>query len=119
MFHILTISLDQQVYGAGTSSLFAVQVAEDESSFSVVDNTRTSTKTRGFGLVVALYSVAEDEEAGIFAAGEEIIRTREWVVVADNKHTFTIKEEGQEAVVVTGGLAGKIMISPNGTAIHL
>ncbi|KAI9768056.1 MAG: hypothetical protein M1835_006955 [Candelina submexicana] len=38
-----------QVYGAGTSSLFAVQVAEDESSFSVVDNTRTSTKTRGFG----------------------------------------------------------------------
>ncbi|KUL89650.1 hypothetical protein ZTR_00398 [Talaromyces verruculosus] len=40
---------DQQVYGAGASSLFAVQVAEDESSFSVVDNTRTSTKTRGFG----------------------------------------------------------------------
>jgi len=37
------------VYGAGTSSLFAVQVAEDESSFSVVDNTRPSTKTRGFG----------------------------------------------------------------------
>ncbi|MCJ1442462.1 MAG: hypothetical protein MMC23_002957 [Stictis urceolatum] len=40
---------DQQVYGAGTSSLFAVQVAEDESSFSVVDNTRPSTRTRGFG----------------------------------------------------------------------
>ncbi|KAI9759181.1 MAG: hypothetical protein M4579_002554 [Chaenotheca gracillima] len=40
---------DQQVYGAGSSSLFAVQLAEDESSFSVVDNTRTSTKTRGFG----------------------------------------------------------------------
>ncbi|KAI4274466.1 MAG: hypothetical protein LQ337_003922 [Flavoplaca oasis] len=40
---------DQQVYGAGTSSLFAVQVAEDESSFSVVDNTRTSTKSRGYG----------------------------------------------------------------------
>ncbi|KAL9638899.1 MAG: hypothetical protein Q9164_001274 [Protoblastenia rupestris] len=39
---------DQQVYGAGTSSLFAVQVAEDESSFSVVDNTRTQ-KTRIFG----------------------------------------------------------------------
>lgn len=38
--------LDQQVYGAGTSSLFAVQVAEDESSFSVVSNTRDSTKTR-------------------------------------------------------------------------
>lgn len=45
--HIVTT--DQQVYGAGASSLFAVQVAEDESSFSVVDNTRTSTKTRGFG----------------------------------------------------------------------
>jgi translation initiation factor 3 subunit D len=41
--------LDQQVYGAGTSSLFAVQVAEDESSFSVVDNSRVSTKSRGFG----------------------------------------------------------------------
>ncbi|KEF51824.1 eukaryotic translation initiation factor 3 subunit D [Exophiala aquamarina CBS 119918] len=40
---------DQQIYGAGTSSLFAVQVAEDESSFSVVDNTRATTKTRGFG----------------------------------------------------------------------
>ncbi|KKY24135.1 putative translation initiation factor eif3 [Phaeomoniella chlamydospora] len=38
----------QQIYGAGTSSLFAVQVAEDESSFSVVDNSRT-TKTRTFG----------------------------------------------------------------------
>ncbi|OJD27181.1 eukaryotic translation initiation factor 3 subunit D [Blastomyces percursus] len=40
---------DQQVYGAGASSLFSVPVAEDESSFSVVDNTRSSTKTRGFG----------------------------------------------------------------------
>ncbi|KAF7596156.1 Eukaryotic translation initiation factor 3 subunit D [Aspergillus hancockii] len=39
---------DQQVYGAGTSSLFSVQTAEDESSFSVVDNTRTSAK-RTFG----------------------------------------------------------------------
>ncbi|PWY89143.1 eukaryotic translation initiation factor 3 subunit D [Aspergillus heteromorphus CBS 117.55] len=39
---------DQQVYGAGSGSLFAVQVAEDESSFSVVDNTRTSAK-RTFG----------------------------------------------------------------------
>ncbi|KAJ5729590.1 uncharacterized protein N7483_004098 [Penicillium malachiteum] len=39
---------DQQVYGAGSSSLFTVQAAEDESSFSVVDNTRTSTK-RTFG----------------------------------------------------------------------
>ncbi|CAZ84049.1 unnamed protein product [Tuber melanosporum] len=41
---------DQQVYGAGTSSLFSYQHAEDEASFSVVDNQRTSTKTRtGFG----------------------------------------------------------------------
>ncbi|KAA8648385.1 hypothetical protein EYZ11_007496 [Aspergillus tanneri] len=39
---------DQQVYGAGSSSLFNVQVAEDESSFSVVDNTRASAK-RTFG----------------------------------------------------------------------
>jgi translation initiation factor 3 subunit D len=38
------------VYGAGTSSLFSYQHAEDEASFSVVDNTRTSTKPRmGFG----------------------------------------------------------------------
>ena len=47
--YVLTKVSDQQVYGAGTSSLFAVQSAEDESSFSVVDNTRSSTKTRGFG----------------------------------------------------------------------
>lgn len=40
---------DQQVYGAGTSSLFSYQHAEDEASFSVVDNQRTSTKTRGGG----------------------------------------------------------------------
>lgn len=40
---------DQQVYGAGTSSLFAIQAAEDESTFSVVDNTRTSARGRGFG----------------------------------------------------------------------
>ncbi|KAJ5999829.1 Eukaryotic translation initiation factor 3 subunit [Penicillium waksmanii] len=39
---------DQQVYGAGSGSLFTVATAEDESSFSVVDNTRTSTK-RTFG----------------------------------------------------------------------
>ncbi|OQD70375.1 hypothetical protein PENDEC_c024G03778 [Penicillium decumbens] len=39
---------DQQVYGAGTSNLFTIAAAEDESSFSVVDNTRTSTK-RTFG----------------------------------------------------------------------
>ncbi|KAH0608423.1 uncharacterized protein H6S33_001557 [Morchella sextelata] len=38
---------DQQVYGAGTSSLFSYQHAEDEASFSVVDNQRTSSKPRG------------------------------------------------------------------------
>ncbi|KAK4189025.1 eukaryotic translation initiation factor 3-like protein [Podospora australis] len=37
---------DQQVYGAGTASLFAAPVAEDEASFSVVSNVRDSTKTR-------------------------------------------------------------------------
>lgn len=40
--------VDQQAYGAGTSSLFNVQAAEDESSFSVVDNTRATAK-RTFG----------------------------------------------------------------------
>ena len=38
---------DQQVYGAGTSSLFSYQHGEDEASFSVVDNTRTTAKPRG------------------------------------------------------------------------
>lgn len=37
---------DQQVYGAGTTTLFAAPVAEDESSFSVVSNVRDSAKTR-------------------------------------------------------------------------
>ncbi|KAL2263709.1 hypothetical protein VTK26DRAFT_5565 [Humicola hyalothermophila] len=37
---------DQQVYGAGSASLFAAPVAEDEASFSVVSNVRDSTKTR-------------------------------------------------------------------------
>ncbi|KAM7221581.1 hypothetical protein V8F06_002972 [Rhypophila decipiens] len=37
---------DQQVYGAGSVSIFAPPVAEDESTFSVVSNVRDSTKTR-------------------------------------------------------------------------
>lgn len=37
---------DQQVYGAGTTTLFAPPVAEDESTFSVVSNVRDSGKTR-------------------------------------------------------------------------
>ncbi|KAK4674148.1 hypothetical protein QC763_117890 [Podospora pseudopauciseta] len=37
---------DQQVYGAGSASLFTPPVAEDEASFSVVSNVRDSTKTR-------------------------------------------------------------------------
>lgn len=36
------------MYGSGSTSLFTVQAAEDESSFSVVDNNRTSAK-RTFG----------------------------------------------------------------------
>lgn len=38
--------IDQQVYGAGTASLFAAPVAEDESSFSVVSNVRDTGKSR-------------------------------------------------------------------------
>lgn len=41
---------DQQVYGANQqTNPFAIQAAEEEATFSVVDNTRTSTRTRGFG----------------------------------------------------------------------
>ncbi|KAJ5306917.1 hypothetical protein PENANT_c003G04037 [Penicillium antarcticum] len=40
---------DQQTYGAGASNLFSVATAEDESSFSVVDNTRTQKRTFGRG----------------------------------------------------------------------
>jgi hypothetical protein len=47
---VLTISLnlftDQQVYGAGSASVFAAPQAEDESSFSLVSNVRDSGKTR-------------------------------------------------------------------------
>lgn len=38
--------LDQQVYGAGSASVFAAPVAEDEATFSVVSNVRDSGKTR-------------------------------------------------------------------------
>ncbi|KAJ9646534.1 hypothetical protein H2201_000623 [Coniosporium apollinis] len=41
---------DQQAYGANqTNNPFAIQLAEEEATFSVVDNTRTSARTRGFG----------------------------------------------------------------------
>ncbi|KAF2088120.1 eukaryotic translation initiation factor 3 subunit D [Saccharata proteae CBS 121410] len=41
---------DQQTYGASqTNNPFAIQAAEEEATFSVVDNTRSSVKTRGFG----------------------------------------------------------------------
>ncbi|KAF9735776.1 hypothetical protein PMIN06_002142 [Paraphaeosphaeria minitans] len=41
---------DQQVYGANqTTNPFAVQMAEEEATFSVVDNSRTSARGRGFG----------------------------------------------------------------------
>lgn len=43
-------SIDQQVYGANqTTNPFAIQAAEEEATFSVVDNTRTSARSRGFG----------------------------------------------------------------------
>ena len=41
---------DQQVYGANQqTNPFAIQAAEEEATFSVVDNTRTSARGRGFG----------------------------------------------------------------------
>ncbi|KAF2199632.1 translation initiation factor eIF-3, subunit D [Delitschia confertaspora ATCC 74209] len=40
---------EQQVYGGGQNNPFAIQAAEEEATFSVVDNTRTSARTRGFG----------------------------------------------------------------------
>jgi translation initiation factor 3 subunit D len=41
---------DQQVYGANQqTNPFAIQAAEEEATFSVVDNTRTSARIRGFG----------------------------------------------------------------------
>ncbi|KAF2186834.1 eukaryotic translation initiation factor 3 subunit D [Zopfia rhizophila CBS 207.26] len=41
---------DQQVYGANQqTNPFAIQAAEEEATFSVVDNTRTSARNRGFG----------------------------------------------------------------------
>lgn len=46
----MTTHPDQQVYGASqANNPFAIQVAEEEATFSVVDNTRTSARTRGFG----------------------------------------------------------------------
>lgn len=46
----LTCPADQQVYGANqTTNPFAVQMAEEEATFSVVDNSRTSARGRGFG----------------------------------------------------------------------
>jgi len=45
-----TLDLDQQVFGANLqTNPFAIQAAEEEATFSVVDNTRTSARTRGFG----------------------------------------------------------------------
>ena len=39
---------DAQAYGSQNNP-FAIQAARDETSFSVVDNTRTSARSRGFG----------------------------------------------------------------------
>ncbi|CAK7271895.1 hypothetical protein SEPCBS57363_004855 [Sporothrix epigloea] len=46
---------DQQVYGAGTVSLFSAPPAEDEGSFSVVSNVRDTGKTR-FGRGGAVFT---------------------------------------------------------------
>ena len=48
--HKLTFHEDQQAYGANQQgNPFAIQAAEEEATFSLVDNTRTSTRGRGFG----------------------------------------------------------------------
>lgn len=46
----LNSDADQQVYGASqANNPFSIQAPEEEATFSVVDNTRTSARTRGFG----------------------------------------------------------------------
>ena len=45
-YELTFIPADQQVYGAGSASLFAAPAAEDEASFSVVSNVRDTAKTR-------------------------------------------------------------------------
>ncbi|KAK3392939.1 eukaryotic translation initiation factor 3-like protein [Podospora didyma] len=54
---------DQQVYGAGSASLFAAPVAEDESTFSVVSNVRDSAKTR-FGGRGGLFTRGRGQRGG-------------------------------------------------------
>jgi translation initiation factor 3 subunit D len=46
--HCTLTTADAQAYGSQNNP-FAIQAAEDETSFSVVDNTRTSARSRGFG----------------------------------------------------------------------
>ena len=46
---LLIFLIDQQVYGANMQNPFSIQAAEEEATFSVVDNTRTSARSRGFG----------------------------------------------------------------------
>ena len=54
-FFFFLFSTDQQVYGAGTVSLFSAPPAEDEGSFSVVSNVRDTGKTR-FGRGGAVFT---------------------------------------------------------------
>lgn len=54
---------DAQVYGAGTTQLFAVPQAEDEASFSVVSNVRDSAKTR-FGGRGGLFTRGRGQRGG-------------------------------------------------------
>lgn len=61
---------DQQVYGAGSASVFAAPVAEDEASFSVVSNVRDSGKSRfGRGAVFTRGGRGQRGGAGASRAG--------------------------------------------------
>ncbi|RPA95963.1 hypothetical protein L873DRAFT_1773613 [Choiromyces venosus 120613-1] len=94
---------DQQVYGAGTSNLFSYQHAEDEASFSVVDNQRTSTKTRtGFGGRMTTFR-GRGRGAGGARGGP-----------VETKAVSTIVVEGE---VVAAVLAGKITTNHSATAM--
>ncbi|KAF2636616.1 translation initiation factor eIF-3, subunit D [Massarina eburnea CBS 473.64] len=56
---------DQQVYGANQqTNPFAIQAAEEEGSFSVVDNTRNPTRGRGFGRGGAIFGRGRGQRGG-------------------------------------------------------
>ncbi|KAF2836202.1 eukaryotic translation initiation factor 3 subunit D [Patellaria atrata CBS 101060] len=56
---------DQQVYGANAqSNPFAIQAAEEEATFSVVDNSRTASRGRGFGRGTATFARGRGQRGG-------------------------------------------------------